>query len=62
MVQLLPILLTKHTKVTNKSYKKEAAGIIPCSLFSFEVDDLFNEFMRCKHILWIESFVKFFFR
>lgn len=43
-------------------HKKEAAGIIPCSLFSFEADDLFNELMRCKHILWIESLVKFFFR
>lgn len=43
-------------------HKKEATGIIPYSLFSFEVDDLFNELMRCKHILWIEGLVKFFFR
>ena len=43
-------------------HKKEAAGIIPCSLFSFEADNLFNELMRCKHILWIERLIKFFFR
>ena len=43
-------------------HKKEAVGNYPCSLFSFEADDLFNELMRCKHILWIKRLVKFFFR